>query len=139
MVKEKTATAAFKYLLEIKDRQTKISHIQYDGLKMQDYLLDGNRNIELSKVIYKARSLTLNIKTQKSWKYKDDLCVGCGEKSETGQEFITCMGYSDTMSQPNSLDYNFVFLGEVKDRTRVAKELLRRLKMRDKILDEDKS
>ena len=139
LVKEKTSTAAFKYLLEIKNKQTKISHIQYDDLEMQSYLLDGNRNIEVSKVIYKARSLTLNIKTQKSWKYKDDLCVGCGVKSETGQEFLTCMGYSEQeiLTQPNPLDYNLVFGGEVGDRTSVAKELMRRIKMRDKILDEE--
>ena len=139
LVKEKTSTAAFKYLLEIKNKQTKISHIQYDDLEIQSYLLDGNRNIEESRVIYKARSLTLNIKTQKSWKYKDDLCVGCGVKSETVEEFLSCMGYSeqDTLSQPNPVDYNLVFDGELRDRTIVAKELIRRLKLRDKILDEE--
>ena len=55
------------------------------------------------------------------------------------KNFFSCMGYSeqDTFSQPNPLDYNLVFDGEVSDRTKVAKELLRRLKMRDKILDEE--
>ena len=49
------------------------------------------------------------------------------------------MGYSeqDTLSQPNPVDYNLVFDGEVRDRTRVAKELIRRLKIRDKILDKE--
>ena len=28
-------------------------------------------NTEVSKIIYKARSMTLDIKTQKSWKYKN--------------------------------------------------------------------
>ena len=55
----------------------------------------------------------MNIKTQKCWRYEDDLCVGCGVKSETGEEFD----------------------GEVSDRKRVAKELIRKLKIRDKILD----
>jgi hypothetical protein len=61
--------------LEIQNKQTTISHILFDDLEMQSYLLDGNRNIEISKVMYKARSLTLNIKTQKSWKYEDDIKV----------------------------------------------------------------
>ena len=39
LVKEKTAAAAFKYLLEIKNKQTKISHIKYDNLEMQEYLV----------------------------------------------------------------------------------------------------
>jgi hypothetical protein len=46
-VKERTATAAFKYLMEIKKKQTKISHIKYDNLEMQEYLMDGNRNTEI--------------------------------------------------------------------------------------------
>ena len=55
-------------------------------------------------------------------KYEDDICVGCGVKSETGEEFLTCMGYNEQeiLSQPNPLDYNLVFDGEVRDRTMVA-------------------
>ena len=58
------------YLLEIKIKQTNISHIKYDDLQMQEYLVDGNRNSIISK-IFKVRSMTLNLKTQKSWKYSD--------------------------------------------------------------------
>ena len=49
---------------------------------MQDYLLDGDRNINISKIIYKARGQNLDIKTQKMWKYNDDLCEGCKENFE---------------------------------------------------------
>ena len=59
------------YLLEIKIKQTNISHIKYDDLQMQGYLVDGNRNNKISKFIFKVRSMTLNLKTQKSWKYSD--------------------------------------------------------------------
>ena len=60
-------------------------------------------------------------------------------KSETVEEFLSCMGYSEQerLSQSNPLEYNLVFDGEVRDRTRVNKELIRRLKIRDKILDEE--
>ena len=77
LVKERTAAAAFKYLLEIKNKQTTISHIKYDDLQMQEYLMDWNRNTEISKFRFKARSMTLNLKTQKSWKYSYSLCVLC--------------------------------------------------------------
>ena len=71
LVQEKTSAAAFMYLLEIKIKQTTISHIKYDDLQMQEYLVDGNRNTKISKFIFKVRSMTLNLKTQKSWKYSD--------------------------------------------------------------------
>ena len=65
--------------------------------------------------------------------------MGCGVKSETGDELLTCMGYSEPeiLSQPNRLKYNLVLDGEVSDTTMVAKELIRRLQIRDKILDEE--
>ena len=136
LVKEKTTAAAFKYLLEIKNKQTKISHIKYDNLKMQEYLVDGNRNTEISKFIFKARSMTLNLKTQKSWKYSDSLCVGCGVNIETGDEAINCSGFADNKEENiQTKSYQLFFDGTVSEMSEVAKELIRRLKVRDKLLE----
>ena len=57
-------------------RQPKIMNIYYE-LEMQEYLLSGDRNITISKLIFEARGYTLDIKTQKKWKYSDKLCCGC--------------------------------------------------------------
>ena len=65
MVKEKVKLAAFNYLIAQQKKQTKILDIQYKTLEMQEYLLGGNRNIDLSKFIFKARCKTLDIKMQK--------------------------------------------------------------------------
>ena len=92
MVKQQTTKSAFKYLTDIQIKQSKISPIKYDDLQIQEYLLDGNRNTDVSKFIYKARSMTLNIKTQKSWKYSDKTSLGCGVRSETGDEIVSCTG-----------------------------------------------
>ena len=76
IVKEKTTIAAFKYLIEKKDKPDKNgkmkrkSCIYYEKLELQHYLLDGNKNINISKFICKALSKTLDLKTHKKWKYK---------------------------------------------------------------------
>jgi hypothetical protein len=54
LVKEKTLLAAFKYLTSEKNKQTKIKQISYEKLEIQKYLMDGNKNIETSKFIFKA-------------------------------------------------------------------------------------
>ena len=54
-MKQKTEEAGFRNLLGEKSKQSKIMDIEYKSLKIQDYLLDGNKNIELSKLIFKAR------------------------------------------------------------------------------------
>ena len=45
--------AAFNYLIVEKNKQTKICNIEYRQLNMQEYLLEGNKNIQISKLILK--------------------------------------------------------------------------------------
>ena len=99
LVKEKTLEAGFKYLIEEKNKQTKISHLAYSKLEMQEYFLsDGNKNTGLSKLVFKARGRTLEIKSHKRWKFDDYVCVGCGKNEETEEEFVSCPGFTDGKS-----------------------------------------
>ena len=68
VVKEKTKQAAYKYLIGQKSKQSKISDIKYSKLEMQSYLAEGDRDARLSKLIFKARGRTLDIKMDKKWK-----------------------------------------------------------------------
>ena len=61
ILKEKATTAAFKYLKNEQMKQKKILDIQYSKLQMQEYLADGDRNTDISKLIFKARGKTLDI------------------------------------------------------------------------------
>ena len=63
LVEEKTKTAGLIYLLSQKQKQTKTSNIQYNDLKIQEYFIDGYCKRNISKLIFKARSKTLDIKT----------------------------------------------------------------------------
>jgi hypothetical protein len=71
IVKEKIESAAFQYLIKLKNspsrdgRISKVGNIQYEKLEMQQYLCE-NKNTNISKFITKARAKTLNIKTHKS-------------------------------------------------------------------------
>ena len=136
MVKSQTEEAGFRYLFKEKNKQNKISQIQYKQLKMQDYLLNGNKNTGLAKLIYKARGKTLDIKSQKKWKYKDDLCVGCSQNIESESEILTCVKFCDENEVVNwKLSYNMVFSDTVNDMFLVAKELQKKLKKRNNIID----
>ena len=136
LVKQKVAEAAFKYLIEEKNKQSKISNIRYTKLEMQKYLLEGNRNIEISKLVFKARGRTLDIKTNKKWKYDDVICIGCGENIETEEEILTCTGFADKDDKPSEkIAYNLVFSDSVKDMQKVAKLLNTNLRKRQKLLE----
>ena len=138
-MKEKTVQAAFNYLMEQKNtpgKHTKIKHIEYKQLCMKEYLLDENYNTEISKLIFKMRGKTLDIKQHKKWKYENNLCVGCGENPESEMELLACPGFCEGKEEHSeNLSYSLVFGDNVKDMVKVAKEIRKRLKVRDKILE----
>ena len=133
LVKEKVKLAAFSYLIEQQKKQSKILHIQYKSLELQEYLLEGNKNINVSKFIFKARSQTLDIKTQKKWKYDDKACVGCNVREETGEEILNCWYFGkDEQTKPITYD---MFYGAISDMIMVANVMMKKLKVRENILD----
>ena len=99
IVKVKTKCAAFAYLEEQKSKQDKIKDIVYSELKMQEYLADGDRNISVSRTVYRARGQTLNIKVHKKWKYDDTLCSGCLVNEESGEEILRCNFLGENMEK----------------------------------------
>ena len=97
---------------------------------------DGSRNKETSKVIYKARGKSLDIKTHKKWKYNDLQCFGCGQEIETVDEILTCsgLGKNENNVKPRS---NECFFGtSVKNMIETAVELKQRMKTRQSIIDD---
>ena len=133
MLKDKTNIAAFKYLTAQKSKQTKIEDIEYSKLEMQAYLADGDRDNRVSRLIFKARGKTLDIKMQKRWKYDDTLCTGCENKEETGQEILMCDKLSEN---PENIPYSWFYKNLVKEQVTVAKVMMKKLKLREKLREE---
>ena len=133
LLKENTKIAAFNYLTKEKCKQQKIMNIKYDKLEIQEYLLCGDRNIEVSKLIFKARGLNLDIKTQKKWKYSDRLCSGCQIMDESGDEILFCKSFGENIEK---IAYSWFFSESVSDQIEVAKLMKKKLKERDKLIEE---
>ena len=52
-------------------------------------------NTEISKLIYKMRGKTWDIKEHKKWKYDNNLCIGCSINIETENELIAFLGFCE--------------------------------------------
>ena len=139
LVKEKTKAAAFKYLMELKNlpgKNTKIKNINYKSLGIQEYLLGGNENSEVAKVIFAARGRNLEIKEHKKWKYSDNICVGCDKENESENELLSCPGLVEQGHQKTNLLYKSLYSENTCEMFRVGTEIRKRLKCRKKILEE---
>ena len=136
LVKAKTEAAGLHYLLAQKERQSKTDQIQYDNLAIQEYLVDGNCRKNVSKLIFKARSQTLDIKMQQKWKYADKICIGCKRKEESGEEMLICenLNYENRVAE-NPISYNWFFKSAVSDMVKAGLLLEKGLKERDRILE----
>ena len=97
---------------------------------MQDYLAEGDRNLLVSKVIYKARGQFLDIKMQRRWKYDDWKCEGCQENLETGEEIMKCEKLGKNESQA---DYSWFYSELVSKQIVAGKILIKKLKKRKEI------
>ena len=142
LIKKKTDVAAFKYLIRLKNktgrdgRISKISKIEYDRLEIQQYLSE-NKTTMISKFIVKARSCTLDIKTQKAWKYEDKTCVGCELKEETGNEVLNCEQLGKYEENQELPAYDWFYSENYSKMFLCAKEMMKRLKVRQKIIEKD--
>ena len=110
--------------------------IVYSKLEMQEYFSDGYCNKNLSKLIFKARSQTLDIKTQRKWKYADKICIGCRLKEESGDEILICDILNKENRQENiPIGYNWFYSENVCDIVKVGILMQNGLKERDRVLE----
>ena len=133
LLKEKIRVAAFEYLKMQQSKQDKIKNIEYQKLEMQEYLANGDRNINLSKVIFKARGRNLDIKLQKKWKYDNKLCSGCKTNEESGEELLNCKSFGENKEK---VSYSMFFSDLVKEQTKVGNKMMKNLKERKRIREE---
>ena len=104
---------------------------------MQEYLLSGNKNTELSKVIFKARSNTLDVKMNKRWKYEDVMCIGCQVREESGEELLNCESYGENGEEKENISYKMFYGESHSDMFLAASIIMKRLKKRQVIMDND--
>jgi hypothetical protein len=129
----KQKISALKYLNTEKATQSKKFNIDHQKLVMQEYLLDSDRNLKVPKLIFKARSKTLDIKTQKRWKYEDLLCSGCMVNEESGDEILFCKMFGENS---DIITYSWFYSESAQKQVDAAKLMMVKLERRKRIREE---
>ena len=96
-------------------------------------MAEGDRDVRLSKLIFKARGWTLDIKVDNKWKYDDAKCSGCKKNEETGEEIMRCTNLGEN---DENINYNW-FFEDVSTQVKAAKILMKKLKIREKLIEEE--
>ena len=96
LVKTSVSQTALNQLLNECQNQKKTADLHYKELKLQHYL--EHPSPSHSKLVFKWRSKTLDLKTHSTYKYPDKLCRKCKIHEETPDHVLNC-GMDDRMEK----------------------------------------
>ena len=88
-VRKAVSEVAFNQLQEECGSKKKTAHLKYSSLTLQPYfeVLYPSQ----SRIVFKCRSQSLDIKTHLTYKYgSDTVCRGCGCEEETYSHIVNC-------------------------------------------------
>ena len=107
-------------------QKSKTKHIRYEALEMRRYLYN-NINTYLTKTIFSVRAGTIDLKCFNEWKYESDKCVMCDLVLENLDHFMSCKEYGHGKL---TIEWKEIFLDDVNNQNKIAKEVKRRLFIR---------
>ena len=132
IVKTKVIQECFKYLINENSSKEKNRDIGFEKLEMANYLLE-NRSTSLSKIIFGARSGTLDIKEWNILKYEDNICVKCETAAETISHFMSCYSYGEDSYVKQWKD---IYRNNPNIQYEIAWKIRKRLQLREMCIEE---
>ena len=139
IVKESVQTAAFEYLVKVKDTHSKVAHIFYDKLKMQDYLEPSIFSADLAKFTFQCRSRMLAVGENFKQGKNTTICPLCNGLSELDSQshLLQCtkLNSSNIVDKVTPI-YEDLFSQDIKKRQAVAEFLKRNYTKRSRLLNQ---
>ena len=137
IVKKAVRNEAFQYLQQIKSGHSKVMHIQYDQLQMQDYFLPGRISTQLAKFAFVCRTRMLRVGANYKGKTTRSLCPMCKVEYDSQSHLLACSKLNDNSPVGQDLPYYDDLFGKnILKQVAVVRKLHQNLKRRQKFLDE---
>ena len=137
IVKKAVRNEAFQYLQQIKSGHSKVMHIQYDQLQMQDYFLPGRISTQLAKFAFVCRTRMLRVGANYKGKTTRPLCPMCKVEYDSQSHLLACSKLNDNSPVCQDLPYYDDLFGKnIIKQVAVVRKLHQHLKRRQKFLDE---
>ena len=142
IVKESVQTAAFYYLVKVKDTHSKVAHISYDTLRMQDYLEPSIFSADLAKFTFQCRSRMLVVGENYKQGQNVTICPLCNVSSELDSQshLLQCIKLNPSNIADNVTPiYEDLFSQDIKKKQAVAEFLKRNYTKRSRLLNQEQS
>ena len=129
MVSDSVRKTAFGYLIEKKNTQSKIRHINYKHLEMQLYLKSSKTTTHMAKFHFAARSSMINVRGNFKNQFgpEGNFCQGCLDKNqiESQMHIYQCISLSSSelVESHASHRYDDLFSEDIEKQLTVSKIL----------------
>ena len=127
LVKVKTKDYALKYLLELKEKHSKMDSLQYHELKIQNYLKDTNIPVKEAQIVFRYRTRMAKFKENFKNYYNGNECPFCLVHSDTQAHYVQCSVVKENIEI--SGDYKEIFTDEIS--REISKTLFRVTQFRE--------
>ena len=129
MVKTKVKEYTLNYLLEVKEKHSKMDNLYYNNLKLQNYLKDGDKSVEEQQNLYRYRTRVAKYKEnmKNSYTNTSQACPLCLVQPDTQQHSVQCSEVKSKVLVEGT--YQDIFMEDIP--SDISKTLLRITKLRE--------
>ena len=112
LVKMKTKDYKLEYLLNLKQKHSKMSNLQYEELRLQSYLMDENITVKEAKNVFKYRTRVANFKDNFKNNHDGGMeCPLCLEQPDSQAHSVLCPVIKANIDVRG--DYSEIFTHEI--------------------------
>ena len=135
LVKERCMKVALSYLLDLKQRHSKMDNLNYQELKIQDIYKSKVIYSGFARKLFKWRTRMFDLKNNFATKYSNLSCPLCMKHIDKDEALLTC---ETIMAQITKKDINYadLFCKNVEKVFSIGKLLDEAWSIRNVILDE---
>ena len=127
LVKTKSKEYALSHLLKMKHNHSKMGNLQYEGLKIQNYLKNGNITVKEAQNLFKYRTKVARFKENFKNNYVESGCPLCHDQPDTQAHCVQCPIVKENVNIKG--DYSEIFSEEISKE--IAQTLLEISKFRE--------
>ena len=130
LVKKKSNEYALDYLLKMKQKHSKMDNLQYEELKIQNYLKDENITVKEAQNLFKYRTKVARFKENFKNMYEEKGCPFCLIQPDTQSHCVQCPIIKESINIKG--DYSDIFSEDIPKE--ISQTLLDITKFRENIL-----
>ena len=135
-IKEKIEKVAYNYLNDLKEKHSKVKHIQYRKLEIQKYMHYSKFTLNDIKLLFKLRTRMTQVKRNFKSAYSSLTCNLCQKEEEDQVHLLSCpniLSECIELRDDTEVEYEDLF-SDVKKQLKAVKLFDKVFKARDKLL-----